>query len=191
MRSPYKNPSLSHVLMHHHHVLSVKNRAANTTNVCGSLFQMSLLFQEILVNWFSPKLFPTLLCFLFMIRLLPQVWSVALMSPKDFQLPFMAFDFNSTHYISWLATTFKRYTQKLTSKSQSINHNHPKKEFQEWFPCASTHCQSFDFFSLALISFPPFPSPHTSLSISPPPSLFTVCSRAIFLSQVTHSRCAT
>ena len=97
MRSPYNNPSLSHVLMYHHHVLSVKNRAANTTNVCGSLFQMSLLFQEIPVNWFSPKLFPTLLCFLFVIRLLPQVWSVALMSPKDFQFPFMAFGFNSTH----------------------------------------------------------------------------------------------
>ena len=91
--------------------------AANTINVYCSLFQISLLFQDIFLNWFSPKVFPPLLHFLFVILLLlPQVWSAALISQKEFQFPFMVFGFICIPWVYWLATTFKSYTQKFTCK---------------------------------------------------------------------------
>ena len=68
--------------------------AANTINVYCSLFQINLLFQDIFINWFSPKVFPPLLRFLFVILLLfLQVWSAALISQKEFQFPSMVFGF--------------------------------------------------------------------------------------------------
>ena len=85
--------------------LSVKNWAANTINVYCSLFQISLLFQDIFLNWFSPKVFPPLLCFLFVL-LLPQVWSVSLNSEKEFQLSSIVFGFICIPWVYWLATTF-------------------------------------------------------------------------------------